>query len=33
MKIISEITGKEYKTVDECLAAEKIFAEKIYKTL
>ena len=31
MKIISEITGKEYKTVDECLAAEKIFAEKKIK--
>jgi len=28
MRIISDITGKEYKTVDECLAAEKAFEEK-----
>lgn len=36
MRIISDITGKEYKTVDECLAAEKEFlraaeAEKLKK--
>ena len=28
MRIISDITGKEYKTVDECLKAEKAFEEK-----
>ena len=28
MIISSEITGKTYKTVDECLAAEKAFIEK-----
>ena len=28
MRIISDITGKEYKTVDECLADERAFAEK-----
>lgn len=28
MIIISEVTGKEYKTVDECLAAEKDFLKK-----
>ena len=28
MRIISDITGKEYKTVDECLAAEEEFLEK-----
>lgn len=28
MRIISDITGKEYKTVEECLAAEKLFTEK-----
>lgn len=28
MKIISEITGQEYKTVDACLAAEKLFTEE-----
>lgn len=28
MIIISEITGKEYNTVDECIAAEKEFLEK-----
>lgn len=28
MIISSEITGKTYKTVDECLAAEKVFIEK-----
>lgn len=28
MRIISDITGKEYKSVDECLAAEKAFEEK-----
>ena len=27
MRIYSEITKKEYKTVDECLAAEKKYAE------
>lgn len=27
MRIISEITGKEYKSVDECLAAEKKFLD------
>lgn len=28
MKITSEITGKEYKTVDECVADEKDFLAK-----
>ena len=28
MRIISDITGCEYKTVDECLAAEKKFLEE-----
>lgn len=28
MIIISELTGKEYKTVDECLKAEKDFLKK-----
>ena len=28
MRIISDITGKEYKTVDECLKAEEEFLEK-----
>ena len=28
MIIISEITGKEYSTVDECLVAEKAFLKK-----
>lgn len=28
MIIISELTGKEYKTVDECLKAEKDFRKK-----
>lgn len=28
MRIVSDITGKEYKTVDECLAAEEEFLEK-----
>ena len=28
MIISSELTGKEYKTVDECLEAEKIFLKK-----
>ena len=28
MIIVSEITGKEYKTVDECLKAEKEFLRK-----
>ncbi len=28
MIIVSEITGKEYKTVDECLKAEKDFRKK-----
>ena len=28
MIISSEITGKTYKTVDECLAAEKKFVEE-----
>lgn len=28
MIIISELTGKEYKTVDECLKAEKDFLNK-----
>lgn len=28
MIISSELTGKTYKTVDECLAAEKEFVEK-----
>lgn len=27
MRIISDITGKEYKTVDECLKAEKEYKE------
>lgn len=29
MKIISELTGLEYKTVEECEAAEKAFEEKV----
>ena len=29
MRIFSDITGKEYKTVEECLAAEKEFEEKL----
>ena len=29
MRIISEITGKEYKTVEECLAAEEEFEAKV----
>ena len=29
MKILSEKTGKEYKTVDECVAAEKEFDEAV----
>lgn len=29
MKIYSEITGKEYASVDECLAAEKAHNEKV----
>lgn len=29
MKIYSEKTNKEYKTVDECLAAEKVFDDKL----
>ena len=28
MIIISELTGKEYKTVDECIKAEKDFLKK-----
>ena len=28
MIIISELTGKEYKTVDECLEAEEIFLKE-----
>ena len=28
MRIISEITGQEYKTVEGCLAAEKLFEEE-----
>ena len=28
MIIVSELTGKEYKTVDECLKAEKDFRKK-----
>ena len=28
MIIVSELTGKEYKTVDECLKAEKDFQKK-----
>lgn len=28
MIIISELTGKEYKTVDECIKAEKEFLKK-----
>ena len=28
MRIVSDITGKEYKTVDECLTAEKKFLEE-----
>lgn len=31
MKIYSEKTGKEYKTVDECVAAEKEFDEAVAK--
>ena len=31
MKIMSEKTGKEYKTVEECIAAEKAFDDKIAK--
>ena len=27
MRIISDVTGKEYKTVEECLAAEKEYRE------
>lgn len=29
MRIISDITGKEYKTVEECLADEKKFEKKV----
>ena len=29
MIILSEITGKEYDTVDECIADENLFMEKI----
>lgn len=29
MRILSDITGKEYKTVEECLAAEKEFEAKV----
>lgn len=32
MKIYSELTNKEYKTVDECLEAEKQFSEEKEKT-
>lgn len=28
MRIVSDITGKSYPTVEECLAAEKAFAEE-----
>ena len=28
MRIVSDITGKSYTTVDECLAAEEAFVEK-----
>ena len=28
MRIISDITGQEYRTVDECLAAEEIFLQR-----
>ena len=31
MKFLSEKTGKEYKTVEECLAAEKEFDEAVAK--
>ena len=31
MKIVSEKTGKEYMTVEECLAAEKEFDEAVAK--
>lgn len=31
MKIMSEKTGKEYATVEECIAAEKAFDEKVAK--
>ena len=31
MKIMSEKTGKEYKTVEECLAAEKALEEQLAK--
>ena len=33
MRIISDITGKEYKTVDECLKAEKEYKEAKKSTL
>lgn len=31
MKIMSEKTGKEYATVEECIAAEKAFDEQVAK--
>ena len=31
MKILSEKTGKEYMTVEECVAAEKEFDEAVAK--